>query len=182
LSSAPFGNSPFDRDLFSRLYEEAMPAVFRYLNYRVGNTAVAEDLTSAVFEKALVAFKTFNPEKSPAEAWLISIARNALIDYFRKNGKKRFVPLDNAALIAASDPLPGEELEQREQTGRLKFCLSKLSHYEQEMLSLKFGAEITNRRIAGMLGLSESNVGTSLFRAIGKLRDCFQEWLNGRGK
>jgi len=51
------------RELFSRVYEENMPSVFRYLNYRVGNVAVAEDLTSAVFEKALTAFSCVQSRK-----------------------------------------------------------------------------------------------------------------------
>jgi RNA polymerase sigma-70 factor (ECF subfamily) len=170
------------RELFSRLYEENMPSIFRYLNYRVGNTAVAEDLTSTVFEKALTAFHTFNPDKSPAGAWLLSIARNTLIDYFRKNSRKQFLPLEMAAEVVDGAPLIAEELEKKEQADRLRFCLSKLSRHEQEMIALKFGAETKNRRIAAMLGLSESNVGTALFRAIAKLRNCFQEWLNGRGK
>jgi RNA polymerase sigma factor (sigma-70 family) len=170
------------RERFSQMYEEHLPRVFRYFSYRVGNTALAEDLTSTVFEKALGAFGTYRPEKSPAEAWLLTIARNTLIDYFRKNGNKQFFPLESALTLASDGPLPAEEAERQEEIDRLRYCLSLLSQYEQEMVSLKFGSEITNRRIAGMLGLSESNIGTMLFRAVGKLRECFQVWLNGKRK
>ncbi len=178
----PGSNSRTNRELLSQIYEESMPAVFRYLNYRLGNTSVAEDLTSTVFEKAVSAFHTFDPEKAPARVWLLTIARNTLTDYFRKNGDKQLLPIDAAESLTSADPLPGEDLEKREQADRLRYCLSKLSKYEQELVSLKFGLEITNRRIATMVGISDSNVGTILFRAVRKLRECFEVWLNGKGK
>jgi RNA polymerase sigma-70 factor, ECF subfamily len=56
----------------------------------------------------------------------------------------------------------------------LQSCLAELSHSEQEIISLKFGAEMTNRQIAKTLSLSESNVGIIIYRAVRKLRDGFK--------
>jgi len=63
----------------------------------------------------------------------------------------------------------------------LQVCLAGLPQQEQEIISLKFGAEMNNRQIAKVLGLSESNVGTKLYRAVRKLRDSFKGWQNGQG-
>ena len=55
------------RETFARLYEEYMPKVFRYIYYRVNNEQLTEDLTSSVFEKALVNFKKYSSEKQRLE-------------------------------------------------------------------------------------------------------------------
>ena len=79
----------------------------------------------------------------------------------------------------AEERSPEEELERKEELGKLREGLSGLSREEQEVISLKFGSDMNNRQIAKMLGLSESNVGTKLYRAVRKLRDSFQESKNG---
>ncbi|MBL7061285.1 MAG: sigma-70 family RNA polymerase sigma factor [Dehalococcoidia bacterium] len=163
---------------FTALYEEHMTYVFRYINYRVGNRNEAEDLTSVVFEKALAAFHRYDRDKAAPQTWLLTIARNTVTDYFRKSSKRNSLPLESAVGIESADPSPQEETERREEYEQLRVCLATLAHREQEIISLKFGAELNNRQIASVLGLSENNVGTMLFRAVCKLRNCFKDWSN----
>ena len=163
---------------FTALYEEHMAYVFRYINYRVGNRNEAEDLTSVVFEKALAAFHKYDRQKSAPQTWLLTIARNTVTDHLRKSSKMKNMPLDNALGVESLDPSPPEETERREEYQRLQFCLAALPQREQEIISLKFGGELNNRQIASAVGLSENNVGTILFRAICKLRNCFKDWSN----
>jgi RNA polymerase sigma-70 factor (ECF subfamily) len=61
----------------------------------------------------------------------------------------------------------------------LKRCIAKLTPHEQEIVSLKFSSEMTNRQIADMIGLSESNVGVILYRTVRKLRSEFEGWSHG---
>jgi len=136
---------------------------------------MAEDITSAVFEKALTKFQSYSAEKAQFSTWIFSIARNTLIDHYRVNRKNQNVSLDPALPLPAEDMDPEEETVQREEYRLLKQCVSRLSSHEQEIISMKFGAEMTNRQIAKTTGLSESNVGTILFRAVRKLRDNFNE-------
>jgi RNA polymerase sigma-70 factor (ECF subfamily) len=56
-----------------------------------------------------------------------------------------------------------------------------LNEREQEIVALKFSWELNNRSIASLISISESNVGTILYRAICKLRACIKEWINGIG-
>ncbi|UCH50725.1 MAG: sigma-70 family RNA polymerase sigma factor [Chloroflexota bacterium] len=163
---------------FTALYEEHMSYVFRYINYRVSNRNEAEDLTSLVFEKALAAFHRYDSKKSAPQTWLLTIARNTVTDYFRKSSGRNTLPLENAFSIESDDPSPQEETERREEYQRLQFCLAALPQREKEIISLKFGGELNNRQIASMVGLSENNVGTILFRAVCKLRNCFKDWSN----
>ncbi len=163
---------------FTTLYEEHMAYVFRYINYRLGNRNEAEDLTSVVFEKALAAFHRYDSNKAAPQTWLLTIARNTVTDYFRKSSKRKPMPLDNAVGVESLDPPPPEQTERREEYEQLQVCLAMLPQREQEIISLKFGGELNNRQISSVVGLSENNVGTILFRAICKLRNCLKDWSN----
>ncbi len=87
--------------------------------------------------------------------------------------------LDGNTKVVSKDLSPEEELLKKEEREKLHVYLMELPQDEQEIIRLKFGAELNNRQIARVLGLSESNVGTRLYRSIRKLRDVFQESENG---
>lgn len=178
----PAGTSGNTAEVFAGLYEQHMPAVYRYIHYRVGNMHMAEDLTSAVFEKALTGFRRYQKDKATFLTWLMTITRNTVIDHYRRQGRRKEVNLEDANNVSSDNPSPEQEAVRIEELQRLRFCLARLSLQEQEIVSCKFGAEMKNRQVAGMLSLSESNVGTILYRAVRKLRDCFREWENGKGR
>ena len=167
------------RDTFARLYDEYLEKVYRYVQYRVNNIQLAEDLTSTVFEKALVNFGKFSNDRASFSTWIFSIARNVVIDHYRVSGKRQRVPLEEVTPQSSGEQSPEKQLEREDERERLNLCLSELSEEEQEIVRLKFGAELNNRQISKMLDLSESNVGTKLYRAIRKLRDRFQELGDG---
>jgi len=161
---------------FGRLYEIYLPKIYQYARYRVSEKEVAEDLTSDIFNKALDGFKRFNSEKASFSTWIFSIARHSIIDYYRKHAKEsKFIQSTESENSLDSDS-PEEKLSRSEEIDRLRECILKLNDNEQELISLKFSGGITNREIARITGLSESNVGTILCRAIRKLRDDFSGW------
>ena len=99
--------------------------------------------------------------------WLFTIARNVVIDHFRK--RKPEIRLE--AVQDQADSLPLEETVQRHQDfDQLLFILSQLPARERELIAFKYGAELNNREIARLTRLSESNVGTILNRTVEKLR------------
>jgi RNA polymerase sigma-70 factor, ECF subfamily len=160
---------------FSELYEQYLPRVYRYVSYRINDVQMAEDLTSIIFEKALTGFRSYSSDKASFSTWIFTIARNTLIDHYRVNRREQIVPLDPALSVSEEDSNPEETVEKNEEYRQLHKCLSKLASHEREIIALKFGAEMTNRQIAKTLGLSESNVGTILYRTVRKLRDNFHE-------
>jgi RNA polymerase sigma-70 factor (ECF subfamily) len=166
-------------ETFAELYEQYLPKVFRYIQYRVNSMQLTEDLTSTTFEKALVNISRYSSDKAKFSTWIFSIARNVVIDHYRVSQRKQTAPLEEAGEVSSKDLSPEEELFQGEELERLQVYLAQLQQDEQEIIRLKFGAELNNRQIAKMTGLSESNVGTRLYRAVRKLRDSFQESENG---
>lgn len=167
------------QELFAGLYDEFMPKVYRYLGYQVNDVQLTEDLTSVVFEKVLVGFEKYSRDKAAFSTWIFTIARNTLIDHFRTSKSGRQVPLDEAADLASPVLSPQEQVERSAEQVCLRQCLSRLPADDQEIVRLKFAAEFNNRQIAKMLGLSESNVGVRLFRAVKKLREEFDVSWNG---
>ena len=167
------------QEIFTGLYDEFMPKVYRYVFSRINNRETAEDLTSTVFEKALVNFRRYSSDQAAFSTWIFSIARNTIIDYYRTSSKRRSLPLDEAFEVSVDEVSPQEDMENKAEKECLMKSLAKLSSWDQEIIRLKFTAELSNRQIAKMLGLSESNVGVRLFRAIKRLREDFEETWNG---
>jgi len=166
-------------EAFTAFYEQYLPKIYRYISYRINDRFLAEDITSAVFEKALTKFNQYNAEKAALSTWIFRIARNTLIDHYRASGRAHTVQLDEALDTPEKDKSPEQAVIEEEESRMLKRCIAKLSPPEQEIVSLKFSAEMTNRQIAATLGLSESNVGVILYRAVRKLRNDFKGWSDG---
>jgi len=164
------------REAFAEMYDNQMPGIYRYLCYRVGNASLAEDITADVFEKALRHFDSYNREKAKPSTWLTAIARNTVTDYFRKSSRVEVVREDDAPEEASDSPGVEEQVARLQEVRQLKLGLSTLPQLDQDIISLKFGAEMNNREIARMLKVSESNVGTRLYRAVRRLRDAFEGW------
>ena len=146
------------REVFAELYNEFMPKVFRYIRYKVNDQQITEDLTSTVFEKALVGFDKYSSDKGAFSTWIFSIARNTLIDYYRTNKMRQQVSLDEAVEVSSREPSPQEEVEKKAEHECIRGCLLRLPEDDQEIIRLKFAGEFNNRQIAKMLGLSESGV------------------------
>ncbi len=159
-----------DPDEFLLFYDAYFPRVYNYIRFRCVDAVSTDDLTSIVFEKALSNFKDFDPERGQFGAWLFGIARNTVNSYLKFTMKQATLPLDEISDQKAPDPLPEESLIQSETKGELLSALSKLDSRERDLLSLKFAGHLTNRRIAEITSLTDSNVGIILHRAIQKLR------------
>jgi RNA polymerase sigma-70 factor (ECF subfamily) len=150
------------------VYAQQLPRVYNFFRYRFGASADAEDLTARTFEKAWRARHRYRRDVAGFTTWLLSIARNVAVDEYRS--KRPHVPLEAAAEIAVPGGSPEDAAVRSSDTDRLDALLAHLPERERELLSLKYGAEMTNRAIARATGLSESNVGTILHRAVQMLR------------
>ncbi len=156
------------------LYWEHMPRVYNFFRYRIGDNDIANDLTSITFTKAWRARHQYQHNLGVFSAWLFTIARNVANDYLRKVQRRKEVPLDTIWGLV-SEVSVEREAQKRREFKQLHRLLENLPSREQEIIGLKFGASLTNRSIADIVGLSESNVGTILHRTVDKLR---RHWDN----
>lgn len=159
-------------EICSELYKKYFPKLYKYTLYKVGDTNVAEDLVSEVFEKMLAKYNTYNQEKGNFSTWLFTIANNVIINYYRENGRKT-VSFD---LEKVESKYRLEDLIiDRELKGLLLKAIMCLDERQRNIIALKFGACLTNRQIAQMMNLTESNAGTILYRTLRQLKDILKE-------
>ncbi|HKG54133.1 MAG TPA: RNA polymerase sigma factor [Anaerolineales bacterium] len=144
-----------------------LPRLYNYFRYRLGDEGVAEDLTSVVLEKVWLKRHRYRKDRAAFSAWLFSIAKNEVIGYLRK--RRTALPISMAE--KATGQTVEYHLEQSQDLQQLSRLLADLPEREQELVSLKFGADFNNREIAAITELSESNVGTILSRVLQKLRE-----------
>jgi RNA polymerase sigma-70 factor (ECF subfamily) len=149
------------------LYADLAPRVYNYFRYRLGSGADVEDLTARTFEKAWRYRAQYRADLAGFSTWLFKIAQNVGVDYLQ--ARRPQLPLEAARDLPAQSSTE-QEAERESDLARLAVLTARLPERERELIALKYGAAINNRLIAGLLGLSESNVGTLLHRTVQALR------------
>lgn len=162
--------SPVSEEDFEALYHEELPKIYNFFRFRVGDGPLAEDLTATTFEKAWRKRKKYRHDLAAFSTWLHSIARNVAIDHYRK--KRPEISIESAGPLTANET-PEELTLRQSDFERLSLLLDQLEERDRELVALRYGAGLTNRAIAGLTDLTESNVGVILHRTIKKLR---AEW------
>ena len=170
---AGVGPAILDASTFAELYQGYTYAVFNYCMFRANDRAVAEDLTADTFERAWKARRRYRPERAAFSTWLFTIARRVVIDWQRRQARRSLFRFWEQP--AETLPSPELQMEETEQQRRLRRLVHALSPAEQELIALKFGAGMTNREIAPVIGKSETAVGTMLYRLMKKLRTSWNE-------
>ena len=150
--------------------DNELPRLYNYFRYRLGDEVIAEDLTSLVLEKAWTKRHRYRKDRAAFSAWLFAIAKNEVIAYLRK--RRICVPISLAE--KTMDETTEHVVEHSQDLQTLSWLLADLPERERELISLKFGADLNNREIANITGLSESNIGTILSRALQKLREQWE--------
>ena len=141
-------------DAFAERYRQFFPRVFAYVFGRVHNSHLAEDLVADVFERAFLKAGSLRNDEA-FSTWLFTIARNVIISHSRKHHREAVV-----------DP----EV-MREELDTVATLLRDFPQREQDILALKFDAELSNTQIANIMELSEANVRVILFRTLRRLRE-----------
>lgn len=153
------------------LYRSSRDDVYAYVLTLLRDESAAEDVTAIAFERAYSRRRTFDRRRGDERPWLFGIARNAALDELRR--RRRLATLmtdpesgdgDDPAAFASDE----EEIVLRRTAVRA--ALSALSGRDRDLIALKFHAGLSNAEIAEVLGVSESNAGTMLHRAVQKLR------------
>jgi len=168
LPAAPAGKLALD---FEALYRAARDDVYAYVATLLRDRGAAEDVTALAFERAFRKSKSFDARRGSERAWLFGIARNAALDELRKRKRTAHLTLDPEDVGAATD----DEADRALRRAAVRAALAELPPRERELIALKFHAGLDNAELAAVLGVSVSNAGTRLHRALTKLREILDD-------
>src|SRR6266704_1691233 len=161
-----------DRRAFASLYDRHVDAVYRYAYFRLRIDAEAEDVTSEVFHRALVAMPRFEPRR-PFLAFLYTIARNVVADRMRR---ERPVASYEDALAHPSDaPGPDELASANNNARRLRSAIARLTPLQQEVIVLRYLEGRSTKETAVVTGKPESTIRGIQMRALAALRELLGE-------
>jgi RNA polymerase sigma factor (sigma-70 family) len=140
--------------------------VYAYVAYRIGDGPDAEDVTSDVFERALRYRDSYDPRRSEPMAWLIGIARRCIVDAVAPAPEPMADPPDVAAALELED----EALRRL----TVRSAVAELDARDQELIALRYGADLTARQIGEQLDLRTNSVEVALHRALERLRGALE--------
>lgn len=154
-----------DPQVFSALYDRYIEQIYRYSLRRTGDRSLAEDVTSATFEKALRHLQSHGWKGNSYRAWLYLLASQQVIEHHRRN--QRYIALsDNKE----ADIDVEEVAENSLQWAQIAQAMSELSQNDQEIITMRLIERLSNTETAEFLRCSPENVSVRLYRALGRLR------------
>ncbi|MDQ8044296.1 MAG: sigma-70 family RNA polymerase sigma factor [Solirubrobacteraceae bacterium] len=170
---------------FDALYRTACGDVYAYVASLVGDAATAEDVTAIAFERAYRKRRSFDPRRGSPRQWLFTIARNASLDELRRRkrsatpiadaGERGSIVLAGGSAVAAGGAratADGHDDPAADRADQVRTAIASLSPRDRDLIALKFYAGLSNAEIATTLGISESNAGTRVHRALSALREA----------
>jgi RNA polymerase sigma-70 factor (ECF subfamily) len=168
-----------DTEAFGLLYDHYNGAVYRFLFYRTRSQALAEDLTSETFFRALRSMTGFRWQGKDFGAWLMTIARNLATDHF-KAGRTR-LELTTEDMGLHDDAADGPETEVLAGiTNELLFeALSKLADEQRDCVVMRFLQGMSIAETAAVLGRSEGAIKQLQLRGVRNLAKLMPEGLRG---
>jgi RNA polymerase sigma-70 factor (ECF subfamily) len=155
-------------DAFGKLYERYVDRIFAFAYLRTHDEALARDITSATFEKALRHLHRYQWRGISFGAWLYRIARNEIAQHYRRI----FLPLpDHHPANFDTERI----VQTNEQHDSLYKALKRLSRTDQELVAMRFFDDLSSAEIAEILGCSVDNVYRRLYRALSRLRKQLEQ-------
>jgi len=160
-----------DADAFGQLYDRFHDPVYAYVLRQTGSPVDAEDITADVFLYVLEKISGFTWRGAGFEAWLFRIARNDVLDHFRRKGKgAREIPVTEEAMEQPSTVRVDKQVEASGDERELRRAIASLSEEQQQVMLLKLMMNFSNRQVGEILGKSEGAVKALTHRALLSLR------------
>lgn len=161
-----------NRKEFAPLFAHYQPLIKRYFQRHI-RAEDSDELTAQVFAKTLSGLDNFHWQGVSLSAWLYRIAHHTLIDFYRAENKEanKNMGLEEARELPTPHRDPEELSYERETASEIEQLLKELPAREKEIIYLKFFDGYTNKTIAKLTGLSETNVSTIVWRAVNRLRE-----------
>ncbi|MFJ7586995.1 ECF subfamily RNA polymerase sigma factor, BldN family [Streptomyces sp. NPDC097617] len=164
-----------EADAFGRLYDQYSDTVYRYIYYRVGGKATAEDLTSETFLRALRRISTFTWQGRDFGAWLVTIARNLVADHFKSSRFRLEVTTGEMLDANEVERSPEDSVLESLSNAALLEAVRKLNPQQQECVTLRFLQGLSVAETARVMGKNEGAIKTLQYRAVRTLARLLPE-------
>ncbi len=157
------------------LYQRHASVVLAYLLRQIASREDAEDLLLDIFVVVLEKGESLGQDEQRQRAWLLTVARNKVADYYRRFTRKPSIPLLDVEdqLYEREENAPERVALRREEYRNLYSMLKHLPEPQREILQLRYGHELSCEEIASLISKSESAVRMMLYRAIKALRALY---------
>jgi RNA polymerase sigma-70 factor (ECF subfamily) len=178
-----------DAQAFGRIYQRYVDRVYSFVSFRVRDQQLAEDLTQEVFVQALRALDSYDWRGSLAP-WLLRIARNTVVDHWRRSSRRPERPLsaielDNQSGEESIDALALEADTSNEEAfvradgaldrQRILAAAEHLTDLQQQVLALRFASGLSIRETADTMGRTEGAIKNLQHHAVRALRRKLEE-------
>ncbi|MFD7551533.1 ECF subfamily RNA polymerase sigma factor, BldN family [Streptomyces sp. NPDC059578] len=155
-----------EAEAFGRLYDQYSDTVYRYIYYRVGSKATAEDLTSETFLRALRRIGTFTWQGRDFGAWLVTIARNLVADHFKSSRFRLEVTTGEMLDANEVERSPEDSVLEALSNAALLEAVRRLNPQQQECVTLRFLQGLSVAETARVMGKNEGAIKTLQYRAV----------------
>lgn len=153
--------------LFERIYTGNFSYVYNFIYMKVLQKETAEEICSDVFLRAYKAIESYDPEIAGERTWLCTIARNLLINYYKRKASDKAEPVEELPEVPVEDDYSVTRQAANREVERL-FAL--LNDEERELLSMRFGMELSVKEIAAVKGVSQNAMTHRIVRILEKLK------------
>lgn len=166
-----------DGEAFGQLYDRYVDTVYRFVYYRVGERALAEDFTSETFLRALRRIGTVSYQGRDIGAWFVTIARNIVLDHAKSARYRLEVVAAETPEPAGSEPSTEQAVLTSLSNARLLAAVDELADEQRECVVLRFIQGFSVSETAEVMGKNEGAVKALQHRAVRKLADLVGEDL-----
>ncbi len=167
-----------DQQALVEIYERCQPSIYTYIFYRTGDQALSEDLSAEVFVRMIDKLSTFVLDQRPILAWLYTIARNLVIDYYRRANKQVAIEVEDTLMADDETTRPAAVVEMRLDQQSLVKALRHLTEEQRQVIILKFVEDRSNAEIATLLDKTEGAVKSLQHRALAALQRVLEQELS----
>ncbi len=156
-----------DSEAFEKLYDRFYTPVYTYIYYRIGEQALAEDLTSDVFERMVMKIDDWKPMGKPFIAWLYTIAGNIVRNHVKRQQRIKWLSLNEQDADTGENLMT--QIGKRLQHEQLARALGQLTEEQQQVIILRFLQGESIAAVAAAIGKTETGIKALQRRAINSL-------------